>query len=480
MVRAKATVRQMYEMAALEPNPERRMKLVKHALASEQAMRLRGMAALAESEPGIPVTPDDLDRDAWLLNVNNGTIDLRTGQLREHRREDLLTKLAPVDYTPGAHSALWERFLRDVTGGDEALIAFLQRAVGYSLTGSTEEEVLFFVHGPAASGKSTFVEAVKAILGGYAMTADFEAFLARPTSGGPRNDVARLAAARFVVSIEVDEGKKLAQGLVKTITGGDTVTARFLYQEAFEFKPAFKLWLAANHKPQVGHHDAALWRRIRCVPFDRPIPAERRDPEVKKRLTDPAAEGPAVLNWAIEGCLRWQDSRLGTAPAVLAATEAYREEMDALADFFAARCVFEPGAMVKAGVLGREYKKWVARNYEQPVSPAEFADGLRAHGCKDGHTKDARYWRGVRIRLEGDTGDTTFGKPSLESARMGEVTETGVTGVTGVTQCRMCGGEEHWVQPSGRSVCSACHPRPRAPSRNAGPEVLEPQRLCAR
>jgi putative DNA primase/helicase len=325
MARAKAITANMFREAAELPTSHAQKALVDHALRSQRAERLRGMVRLAQSEPGMAVVPVELDAHPWLLTVLNGTIELRTGQLREHRRADLITKLAPVEYHPAARSGLWQRFLREATGEHDALAAFLRRAVGYSLTGDTGEEVLFFIHGPEAAGKSTFIEAIKAALGDYARTADFETFLQKRGDGGIRNDIARLAGARLVVSIEIDEGKRLAQGLVKQLTGGDTVTARFLWAEAFEFEPQFKLWLAANHAPKVRDTDGALWRRILRVPFEHVVPKEQRDKAVKATLKNPALAGPAILAWAVAGCLEWQQVGLGVPPEVMAATATYRE-----------------------------------------------------------------------------------------------------------------------------------------------------------
>ncbi|MGI8597500.1 MAG: DNA primase family protein, partial [Thermoleophilaceae bacterium] len=244
--RAKATVRALYrEAGSLEDEGERKA-LASWARKSEAAPRIAAAIALARTESAVVVGPGALDGAPLLLNVVNGTLDLRTGELREHRREDLLTKLAPVAWVPGSRDPAWERFLEHTTGGDAELAAFLQRAAGYTLTGDTGEEVLFFAHGPTATGKSTLLEALGATLGEYAVTADFDTFLARRGDPGVRTDIARLAGARLVASLEVEDGKHLAEGLLKQLTGGDTVTARFLYSDAFEFAPAFKLWLAAN------------------------------------------------------------------------------------------------------------------------------------------------------------------------------------------------------------------------------------------
>lgn len=394
---AKDTVAQLYAEASQCADEEQRKALAKHALRSESQRAVSAMLALAQSEEGIPVQPQELDSNPWLLNCLNGKVDLRTGELREHRREDLITKLAPVEYDPNAKFELWDRFLTEATGGDQELMRFLQRAAGYSLTGEIDEEKLFFVHGPAAAGKSTFLEALKAAMGDYASTADFETFLSRQQVGGPRNDIARLAGARLVVSIEVDEGKRLAEGLLKTLTGGDTVTARFMYRESFEFKPQMKLWLAANHAPKVSDDDEAMWRRILRVPFERVIPKERRDPKVKATLRDPQVAGPAILAWAVQGCLAWQREGLGIPPVVEQATMAYRLDNDPLRDFLSVRCVFGPTKTVRIADLTAAYKNWCQENGEAPVGAREFNRRLEARGCHREHTRTGDVWVGIGL-----------------------------------------------------------------------------------
>lgn len=398
---AKAMARELYQAAWEIPDPDRKKQTALWAIRSESTDKKKAALVSAQSEPGIPILPEQFDSDPFLLNCLNGTINLRTGKLRPHRREDYCTKLAPVVYDPSARSPLWERFLKEACGGDQELIAFLQRAVGYSLTGSTAEEKLFFVHGPAAAGKSTFLEAIKAALGDYAKTADFETFVQRREAGAVRNDVAELAGRRFVVSIEVDEGKKLAEGLVKLLTGGDTVRARFLYQESFEFMPQFKLWLAANHAPRVRHDDSAMWRRILRIPFEHVIPQARRDPSVKAGLKDVEESGPAILAWAVEGCLRWQEDGLGVPEVVEEATEQYRLDMDPLRDFIADCCVLAPHAWTPAAKLREVYERYCKESGEKRVlNPKEFAEGLRSRGCearKGG--KGVRGWQGIGLLI---------------------------------------------------------------------------------
>jgi putative DNA primase/helicase len=400
---AKSVARELYQAAWEIPDADRKKQTALWAIRSESTDKKKAALVSAQSEPGIPILPEHFDADQFLLNCLNGTIDLRTGELRPHRREDYCTKLAPVVYDASARSPLWERFLREACCGDEDLISFLQRAVGYSLTGSAAEEKLFFVHGPAAAGKSTFLEAIKAALGDYAKTADFESFVQRREAGAVRNDIAELAGRRFVVSIEVDEGKKLAEGLIKLLTGGDTVRARFLYQEAFEYVPQFKLWLAANHAPRVRHDDSAMWRRILRIPFESVIPQARRDPSVKARLKDVEESGPAILAWAVEGCLRWQEEGLGVPEVVEEATEQYRLDMDPLRDFIADCCVLAPHAWTPAAKLREAYEKYCKENGERHVLNArDFADGLKARGCQTERKHTGRGWRGIGLLVDGE------------------------------------------------------------------------------
>ncbi len=375
-------------------------RCVAWAIKSESIDRKKAAIASAQSERGVPIYMRHFDRDPYALCVQNGTIDLRTGVLRSRRREDYITKVSPVAYDLDARSELWEQFLTDTTGGNQELMDFLQVAVGYSLTGDTREEKLFFVHGPGGSGKSTFLEAVKVVLGDYAKTADFEAFVQRRDAGGVRNDIAELAGRRLVVSIEVDEGKKLAEGLVKMVTGGDTVRARFLYQESFEFQPQVKLWLAANHSPRVKADDDAMWRRILRVPFDQAVPQDRRDPTVKARLKDVVESGPAILAWAVKGCLRWLQNGLVVPSCVSAATEQYRVEMDHLKDFLEEVCDFSPALTISSKVLWLEYEKWAeSHGIKDLVDFRQIAVRLRNLGCTDAREyylgQRQRVWRGI-------------------------------------------------------------------------------------
>ncbi|ROR03388.1 phage/plasmid primase, P4 family, partial [Desulfosoma caldarium] len=308
----------------------------KHAQKTEGSGRIQAMLFLAQSE--VPAHPDTMDKDPWLFNCLNGTIDLRTGELRPHDKRDMITKLAPVHYDPEAQCPRWLAFLEEIMDGDQDLIAYLQRFVGYALTGITKEQCFHIFWGSGANGKTTFLEAVQKIFGDYGQTTQADTFMVqRP--GAVTNDVAKLRGARFVAAAESAEGRRLDEALIKRLTGGDTISARFLYAEPFEFKPQCKIVIATNHKPDIRGQTSAIWRRMRLVPFTVQIPPEEQDRELGQKLE---AELPGILAWAVRGCLEWQRQGLQPPEAVTEATEGYRSEMDTIGDFIDECCVVHP------------------------------------------------------------------------------------------------------------------------------------------
>jgi len=391
--RAKHSIGALYREAAEVEDQKERQKLVAHALRSESDSRLRAMIHLAQSEPGIPVLPEDFDANPWLLNVENGTLDLRTGELRSHSRDDLVTKIVAAEYDETASCPQWTAFLERIMGGNEALIAYLQRVVGYTLTGDTREQCLFMLYGTGANGKSTFLETLRALFGDYGQQADFSTFL-YSKDDRVRNDIARLMGRRFVAAIEADAGRRLAEVLVKQLTGGDTIAARFLFKELFEFRPSFKIFLAANHRPSIHGQDHAVWRRIRLIPFEVTIPAEERDRDL---LTKLRTELPGILAWAVRGCVEWQHRGLAEPAAVLRATDEYRRDMDVLAAFLEERCVTMPGARGTSKGLYDAYCAWCQDNAEEPVSARTFGLRLKDKGFKQARTSQTRSWVGIGL-----------------------------------------------------------------------------------
>lgn len=420
---AKRTAQSIYSETAQAKTKEKREQIAAWATRSESEKSINAMISLARSEPSIVITPAELDTNPYQLNCLDGTIDLRTGRLHRHRREDLITKLAPVTYDPKARDETWERVLRDATGANFELQDLMQRGFGYSITGDTGEEILFLVHGPAATSKSTIIAAIKETLGDYALTADFETFVKRRDSGAPRNDIARLAGSRLVVSIEVDEGKQLAEGLVKMITGGDTVTARRLYQESFEFKPAFKLWLIANHAPKVDPDDDAMWRRIHLIPLIRQVPKHMRDPKVKAHLTNPTIAGPAILQWLLEGCLEWQRDGLKIPTVVQQATDDYRNSQDSFADFISDCCVSDSNAWASSDALRKAFAEWSNERGNgwlngDSLSDKAFAMKLQRFGCSSRKgTGGVRGWSGIRLHGDIDSSDDSMSASQTDAVQ---------------------------------------------------------------
>jgi putative DNA primase/helicase len=388
---AKETLRQLAADLAEMEDDQARKQLARHIARSEDAQRIRGAVFLLRSD--LPVVPDQFDADPWVLNCANGTIDLRTGGLRPHSRRDLITKMSPVAYDPDAIPLRWITFLEEILP-DPAVRSFVQRLCGYSLTGVTSEQVLTIFYGGGANGKSTFNETLLRILGDYAQTAPAETFLDR--RDGIPNDVARLRGARFVSASELGEGRRLNEALVKRMTGGDTIVARFMRAEWFEFTPTFKAVLVTNHRPEIRGTDEAIWRRIRLVPFTVTIPAERRDPELPAKLESEAA---GVLAWAVEGCLDWQRNGLGAPEAVTAATADYRGDMDVLGGFLEDCCRIGDGLRAKASELYTRYGYWCTTNGEtNGLSAKAFGLRLAERGFTSHRgTGGTREWLGLTL-----------------------------------------------------------------------------------
>jgi putative DNA primase/helicase len=298
---ARHTARLIFDEAR-DASQERVKAIGKWAIATQGRSKLDAMLYLASSEEGIRATPNDFDHDHFVLNCRNGFIDLRTGKFFDNSPARMLSKAVNAIYNPVAECPRWLSFLNRIMAENDNLIGFLRRAVGYSLTGATVEQCFFLNYGTGANGKSVFLETIRGMLSDYAAAAEFSAFLSTQ-SENVRNDIAALAGARFVSANESGADKRLSESIIKALTGGDTISARFLFKEYFEFKPQFKVWMATNHKPVIKDTDNAIWRRVRLIPFGVTIPEEERDPHLVETLR---GEYAGILNWAIRGCLEWQ------------------------------------------------------------------------------------------------------------------------------------------------------------------------------
>ncbi len=363
----------------------------KHAKASLQAPKLKAMLELAQSEPDLAAKSLQLDSHEMLFGVANGVINLKTGKLQAAERADMLTLHSNVIFDAEAQCPRFLAFIDQVTGGDRQLANYLQRVVGYALTGLTTEQCLFFLYGKGLNGKSTFLNVIKAVVGAdFAKQTPSETLMARRTSG--TNDIARLQNVRVVIANEVEDGSLLAESLVKQMTGGEAMTAKFHYAEYFEYQPKFKLFIAGNHKPTIRGRDDGIWRRIRLVPFVVTISPAQKDPYLQDKLV---AELPGILNWAIKGCLDWQRNGLGEPGVVTDAVSSYREEMDVIGQWLGECCTVAANLESKAGDAYRSYKYWAEQNGYKPMAGGTFGRDL-GDRFKKVKRKDGNYFEGVK------------------------------------------------------------------------------------
>ena len=363
------------------------------ALASSKTVS--AVVTLAKADRRLAATADQWDADPWLLNTPSGVVDLRTGQSRPHRPDDYMTKITGVASAASGSIANWLSFLDRIAGRDTALISFMQRAAGYSLTGITDEHALFFGYGTGANGKTTFLNAVTGCHGDYHRTAPIETFTDSTSDRHP-TDLAGLRGARLVTAVETEEGRRWAESKIKALTGGDKIAARFMRQDFFEFTPQFKLIIAGNHRPGLRSVDEAICRRLHLIPFSVTIPAEERDTDLPDKLK---AELPGILAWMIQGCLDWQ--RIGLAPpkVVTDATASYLEAEDALAAWIDDSCERDPQAWESSSRLFASWSAWATKAGEHVGAQKRFSERLETRGIVPQRRMDGRGFIGLRLRL---------------------------------------------------------------------------------
>lgn len=384
---------------------KRRKKLkddwLKWAKTSDSLPRLKAMVEL--SAPEVAVSPNAFDQDIMLFNTLNGTIDLSTGLMYEARRDDRITKVAPVLADHTAKCPTWLKFLDDILIDevglpDKELIEFVQRAVGYSLTGNVDDDVLLIMYGHGGNGKTVFIETVQALMGPYSKKAQHDFLLAKKQSGHPEV-IAELRGVRALFASETDQGRNLSEALVKELTGGGQLSARFLNQKRFEFEQTQKVWLATNYKPVIKGQDDGIWRRIRLIPFlaSFPVGDPRRDEHLGRKLS---AELSGILNWAIEGCLNWQTAGLGIPDAVKKATSEYKNEMDTISQFLEARCVSGPRLEVSSKGLHEAFRRWAHDPEDQNINAKSFKARMEKRGAISKHTNKGTVWVGYKLQDE--------------------------------------------------------------------------------
>lgn len=341
-----------------------------------------------------PIAPGEFDKDDMLLNVANGYLDLPSQKLYKHDIHKNFSMQSYIDHTEKMQPTIWLEFLNDIFDGDESVIKYLQKALGYSLTGSTREQVMFILHGKGRNGKSIFVETIAEILGDYSKTMQADSLMVKK-HGGVNTDIARLEGARFVSSSEPNEGFRFDEGLIKQLTGGDKVTARYLYGNEFEYTPKFKIWVSTNHKPLIAGTDDGIWRRLVLIPFDVQIPDEKVDKNLKYKLL---REAPAILDWMVQGTYLWMKEGMEQPEKIKVAGINYRNEMDVIEGFVRDQCdrvSEEEFEMSKE--LYRSYTNWADETGEYKMSMKKFGIKMKEKFNSKRTKTGVRYY-GLRLK----------------------------------------------------------------------------------
>lgn len=390
---AAATVRSIYAEASEAEGSDQRRQIGDWAKTSEARTRLDALLALASSQERIAVGADQLDRNQWLFNCRNGTINIRTGRLQTHDPDDLITRCSPVHFDSDATAPTWHAFLNQIFAGDAELMRYVQRVFGMCLTGDVSEQYLFICHGDGANGKSVLLDIITYVMGEYAGQAAPHLLVSSKHAEHP-TELADLQGRRLVVASETEANAPLRLQLVKRLTGDGRIKARRMRQDYFEFPRTHKLFLVTNNKPRVAELSEAVWRRLRLIPFLVTIPLEDRDPKLLERLKD---EAPGILRWLVEGCRAWLRDGLGEPAAVSAATTAYREESDPLGDFLADCCELSANAWTSFKELRDVYADHCQATGAQPLGKNKFAEALSRHGCVSGRVSQQRGWHGIAL-----------------------------------------------------------------------------------
>ncbi len=487
------TAKQRYEDAEQISDLKVRASEAAWAIVSESKAKVDACLGLAKNLLPVADAGNHWDEGQMLLGCENGVVDLATGKLRDGQPDDRLTMTTGITFDYDASCPRWEQFINEVFGDDEQLVGFIHRALGYSLTGKMDEQVVFIAHGAGRNGKTTLFETVRHILGDYGHTAPARMFLKNESLQS--NDIAAIENKRFIIASETLTSARLDEQRLKSLSGGDSMTARFLYKEYFTMQPQGKVWLFLNHLPKVDDDSFAFWRRVRLVPFLQTFTGDRDDKTLPAKLKE---EAPGILNWLIQGCLEWQQHGLGDVPAsIISATEQYRIESDPLLGFLTETCSTDKEGEVLASSLYSAYVEWAGAqkmNNRETLSSTAFGRKMGEKFSRR-HTREGWVYRGVKIGngdgfVTGSSHDVTgfeqFPKttavissregfmemtsnPShnvkqndtLESNDNLNYTVTGYKSFHGpITPCFMCQGTEFWTRRDGEKICGRCHPKP--------------------
>jgi putative DNA primase/helicase len=383
----------------LEAEIAHEKRLLKWHEQSQNGSRLEAVAKLLETR--LVVHLRDLDRDPWLLNVRNGTIDLRTATLRPHDQTDRLTQLCDVEWDDEARCPTWQAFVESAMCSDLQLALYLQRLVGYSITALTTEHVLAFFYGGGRNGKSTFVQTLRTMLGEYACAAPRDLLFEDKAGQRHPAELARLYGKRLAICAEIGEHTTLDEAKVKDLTGGDTVAVRRMREDFWDLEPTHTLFLSGNHKPTVRGDDLGIWRRIRLIPWLVTVDDGAVDIDLPTKLR---AELPGILRWAVHGCLEWQRNGLAEPAIVLEATREYRAESDVLGEFLAQHVVFGSGHACSREALRARYEAWCEESGHHPYGAKKLGQRLRERGVESTKVREGvrvkNGWKGCRMKSD--------------------------------------------------------------------------------
>ena len=377
-------------------------KIVKLLDKTRQMMSMhnsrKNALAIAKVSRAVAIEADSFDNASYIFNVNNGIIDLKTGELKPHDPDLLLSKISPIDYSPEEECPKFNKFMEEITCGDKDLEKWMQVYFGYSLTASVKEQLFGVFYGTGGNGKSVLVNVISTIMGQYTLETPVETILSKHNgSGGASNDIARIKGARLVTCRESDQGHAMAESLIKSLTGGDKITARFLHKEFFEFKPVAKWILFTNHKPSIKGTDQGIWRRVKLVPFNYRVPEGKKNKDLEPELLN---EAGGILNWLVEGCLMWQKNGFPKCSAIDNATSDYQEDEDRLSDFLNDAINTGPGLKVSASVLYKAYR-WFCRDAgDMPRSSRNFPKDMEEKGYMKKRTSGGHFWQGIDLTDE--------------------------------------------------------------------------------
>lgn len=471
------TVRKIYGEIEEIDDIQMRRDLAHHALKSESSERIKAIISILPTQNSINLNLHNWDTSKYLLNVNNGTINLITGELQKHNRYDYITTLIPYDYSPDTECPLWHQFLNRATGNNEDLKTYLQRAAGYCLTGDTRKQIFFFLYGLGNNGKSVFTSTLRKLLGHYAIRVSTDLFMLKDKSSGNghKEGLANIKGKRLVIASELDDGRHLAVSLIKDLTGGENIRADRKYQHEIEFTPECKLWLVGNHKPVIKDTTLSIWRRVKLVPFTVTIPTEDIDEDLTRKLEN---EYPGILTWCVQGCLDWQQYGLNDPESVRVATSEYRADQDILREFLNENCFISKGAVIYQSELYKIYKKWCEDNDFPHLGKRWFGERLHEKGITaDRGSGNKATWIGLRILSDdekvnlvnyGNTFPETFlrdnSQEKVSGKDMSELTfsyETVNPKLTNLSYpdkpCENCGSEFFKLQDKGKSfICDNC------------------------